>query len=97
MRRAALALAVLAALPATAAADAPEGWRPHVNEARLEGPTWMLASTSEMAESEMPTTSTPRGVPDVSASFAASRATSVADSIAWRSRSPASVPGAVAT
>ena len=34
MRRAALPLLVLAALPATAAADAPEDWRPHVNEAR---------------------------------------------------------------
>jgi beta-lactamase class A len=34
VRRAALALAVLAVLPATAAADAPENWRPHVSEAR---------------------------------------------------------------
>jgi Beta-lactamase enzyme family len=34
VRRAALALLVLAAVPATAAADAPENWRPHVDEAR---------------------------------------------------------------
>jgi Beta-lactamase enzyme family len=34
VRRAALALLVIAALPATAAADAPANWRPHVNEAR---------------------------------------------------------------
>ena len=34
MRRAALALVVLAVLPATASADAPEDWRPHVNDAR---------------------------------------------------------------
>jgi hypothetical protein len=34
VRRAALALLVLAALPATASADAPKDWRPHVNEAR---------------------------------------------------------------
>jgi hypothetical protein len=32
--RTAPALAVLALLPATAFADAPEGWKPHVNEAR---------------------------------------------------------------
>jgi beta-lactamase class A len=34
VRRAALALVVLAALPSTAAADAPQNWRPHVNDAR---------------------------------------------------------------
>jgi len=34
VRRAALALVVLAALPASAAADAPQNWRPHVNDAR---------------------------------------------------------------
>jgi beta-lactamase class A len=34
VRRAVLALLVLAALPATASADAPKDWRPHVNEAR---------------------------------------------------------------
>ena len=34
MRRAVLALVVLAVLPATAVAEAPENWRPHVNEAR---------------------------------------------------------------
>jgi Beta-lactamase enzyme family len=34
VRRAALALVVLAAPPASAAADAPKGWRPHVAEAR---------------------------------------------------------------
>ena len=34
MRRAALALVVLFALPAASRADAPPGWRPHVNDAR---------------------------------------------------------------
>jgi hypothetical protein len=34
VRRAALAIVVLAALPATAAGDAPQNWRPHVNDAR---------------------------------------------------------------
>jgi hypothetical protein len=34
VRRAALALIVLAGLPATAAAQAPENWRPHVDDAR---------------------------------------------------------------
>jgi hypothetical protein len=34
VRRAVLALLVLAALPATSWADAPENWRPHVNAAR---------------------------------------------------------------
>jgi len=34
VRRAVLALLVLAALPATSWADAPQNWRPHVNEAR---------------------------------------------------------------
>jgi beta-lactamase class A len=34
VRRAVLALLVLAALPATASADPPQNWRPHVNEAR---------------------------------------------------------------
>jgi len=34
VRRAALALLVLAGLPATAAAEPPENWRPHVNDAR---------------------------------------------------------------
>jgi beta-lactamase class A len=34
VRRAVLALVVLAVLPATSWADSPENWRPHVNEAR---------------------------------------------------------------
>jgi beta-lactamase class A len=36
VRRAALALALLAAFPAAAAGDAPEGWRPHVDDARAD-------------------------------------------------------------
>jgi beta-lactamase class A len=45
VRRAALALAVLATLPATARADAPENWRPHVNDARA----WALKRSGQVS------------------------------------------------
>jgi hypothetical protein len=45
VRRAALALAVLCMLPAPATADAPENWRPHVNEARA----WALQRAGQVS------------------------------------------------
>ena len=45
MRRVALALLVLATLPATAHADAPKNWHPHVNEARA----WALSRAGQVS------------------------------------------------